>query len=380
MSASTVTVKIPENIKVKLSKMTLDQVLKEVEKAASLELAKDIQVNWNELKNQAQLFLSSVNTLDQEYANTTAALLKQVVANPEIASYANESQKKKEAYYTQSLYMLAASFEDYLSRFREEDKERRMLYVFTNKDGSIVETYEMSLRELILNSDKYGRWADISKKRLTNNGRMSAESNNDGFFDGNHVKTAQKAYEGTFQRLSRYFEVHKTSQKQNGLVLWREQRQWMVGNVVNTGDLKEAYVSFLFSEHTKNDLCSLNAGDKPYYSHDLIGNFYKQYVTKVTNLEAIIEEDVLTTNKQYGVKGRKASLPSFQQYVDVAVIIMSQTGKGLNKNELEKEIDLHFKRGDETKGARNIYSTIEEAIDAGKAIKEELDKVKKKVT
>lgn len=369
-------VNIPEEIKVELSDMTLEEVLKEIENASSEELSKNIKVTWSQMQQQANTFLSSIEALDKEYAHTTAAMLKQVVANPEIASYANQGQKRQEVYYVQSLYMLTARFEDYLSSFREEDKERKIMYVFTNKDASVVESYEMTLRELILNSDKHGRWGDISKVRLTDKDRTNAEANTDGFFDNNHVATAQRAYQGTFQRWSRFFEVHHSSQKQNGLVMWREQKQWMIGNIVNTGDMKEAYVSFLFSQHEQNDLCSLNQGTAPYYSHELIGNFFKNYVNKVTNLEAIIEEDVIATDKQYGVKGRKASLPSLQQYVDVAIMIL-QASSVLTKEELEQEIDIHFKRGDESKGARNIYSTIEESVAAGKILNDELQKMQK---
>jgi len=114
--------------------------------------------------------------------------------------------------------MLAARFEDYLSRFREEDKERSILYVFTSEDGKTVETYELTLRELILNSNKAGRWQDIAKTKLQDNQRINIEKRQ-GFFNGDHVQEAQQAYEGSLNRWLRFFEVHPKSQRQNGLIM-----------------------------------------------------------------------------------------------------------------------------------------------------------------
>lgn len=355
-----VKMEIPDEVMVQLSNISMNQVLKNIEQASASELDKEVKIDWNDLKKEALNFLSTVVSLDKDYVSYTQAQLKQVVQNPQIAPYVNELNATKEKYYVQSLYMLAAKFEDYLSRFREEDKERSMLYVFTSEDGKTVETYEMSFRELILNADKHGRWADISKKRLTNQ-RIHLEDENFGLFDKEHIKEAQSAYEGTLQRYMRYFDVHPKSQKQNALILWKENNEWAMGNLINTGDLKEAYTAYLFSDHQNNLLCAIDEGKPPYYSHEFIGTFYKNYITKVTSLEAILEEDVLTTNKQYGVKGRKASLPSFQQYVDAANLIIAQNIV-ITKEELEKKLDEKFKRGDETKGARNIQMSLEDAI------------------
>lgn len=375
MAQSFIKIQIPEEIKVELSQMTLNEVLKMIEQASAPLLEENVKVSWKELKNQSLKFLSAIETLDNEYANFTASQLKKVVNNPEIASYVNQIQKNKKTYYVQSLYMLAAQFEEYLSKFREEDKKRSTLYVFTNKDGSIIETYEMTFRELILNADKHGRWSDISKIRLTDKDRKTVENN--GLFNDDHIKEAYAAYQGTFNRWSRYFEVHKSTQKQNGLVLWKEQKNWMIGNLVNTGDLKEAYTAFLFTEHNKDLLCAINFGTEPYYSHEFIGTFFKNYINKVTNLEAILEEDVITSDKQYGVKGRKASLPSLQQFIDVATIIVKEKDNILTKEELEQKMDEKFKRGDDSKGARNIYQTLENGIAAEKILKEEFEKIVK---
>jgi len=152
-----------------------------------------------------------------------------------------------------------------------------------------------------------------------------------------------------------------------------------MGNLINTGDLKEAYVAYLFSDHENNLLCGKNKGTEPYYDHDFIGTFYKNYITKVTNLEAILEEDVLTTDKQYGVKGRKASLPSLKQYITTANLIIQQQ-KILTKEELETELNKKFNRGDESKGARNMQMTVEEAFEKGYILKDDFKNLMKGLT
>ena len=351
---------IPDEIQVELSDLTVNEVLKNISEASSLKISKDMEVSWQKLQKEASIFLSSIKSLDSNYEKMTLAELKQVVLNPEIASYADQIQGNREKFYVQSLYMLAARFEDYLSRFRKEDKERSMLYVFTSADGKQVETYEMTLREFIINADKHGRWSDISKKKLTSNNRINKEQ--EGFFSDDHINEAKSAYQGTLNRYMRYFEKHPKKQKQNAMIMWKENKEWMIGNIVNTGDLKEAYVAYLFAEHNKNLLCSLNTGSEPYYEDKFIGSFYKNYVAKVTNLEAILEEDVLTTDKQYGIKGRKASLPSLQQYIDSASLILSQS-KPWTKDQLEEELNIKFKRGDDSKGARNMIIPIKKALE-----------------
>lgn len=368
---------IPDEVKVKLSTMTKQEVLKTIEEATVLELDKNIKISQSKLKNEANIFLSTISSLDKDYSLYTQNQLKRIINNPLIASYANQLQSKKQRLYIQSLYMLAARFEDYLSVFRQEDKERSILYVFTNADGNSVETYELTLRELILNADQAGRQQEISKTKLKGDSRNNLEGK--GLFDEDHVKEAQQAYEGTLQRQYRFFEVHPKNQRQNGLIMQKENNEQAMGNLINTGDLKEAYIAYLFSDHVNNSLCSIsNKGQPIYYSHEFIGAFYRNYITKVTNLPAILEEDVLTTDKQYGVKGARASLPSLQQYIDAASLILKQT-RALSKEQLEKELNIKFKRGDETKGARNLEMTVEEATNAGYFIDKQLKDIQKSI-
>ena len=91
-----VKIEVPDDIKVQLSQMSKNQILKAISEATSLELAKNVKVSWDEMRKEALLFLSSITSLDKEYANFTAMQLKNIVANPEIASYVNQIQGKKE--------------------------------------------------------------------------------------------------------------------------------------------------------------------------------------------------------------------------------------------------------------------------------------------
>lgn len=351
---ATVTFNIPNEIKIKLSPLTKKEILTEIEKATIETVSKDIEISLKELKQQANIFLSSIITLDNDYSSFTQSTLNKIIkSQPEATSYLNQSQMAKERVYTQSLYMLAFRFDEFLSKFRKEDAERRVLYVFENPNGKL-ETYEMSYKELVVNADKRGRLGSISKTRLTSNDRQSIEES--GIFPKKHLEGAQIAYDAVKNRLDRYFEIHE-GQKQNGIIMWKKGRRWMLGNVLNTGDLKEAYTNFLFDEH-ENDLCKVvekNPGQPKYYDHKVVDLFFNNYINKVTNLPAVVEEDIKTTNKQYGIKGKKASLPSLQQYVDIASLII---GDVINKNNVEQIIKETFNKD----SARNISTATDKSI------------------
>jgi hypothetical protein len=74
------------------------------------------------------------------------------------------------------------------------------------------------------------------------------------------------------------------------------------------------------TEHKSNldKLCNCeNIGKEPYYSHELAKTFFNNYISKVTNLPAIVEEDVVSNllmgnsniKAEYMVKGKNFSLP-----------------------------------------------------------------------
>ena len=347
---TTIEINIPNDIDIELPESSKKEVIEELKKATIENLSKDTEISLMQLKKQASIFLSSIKTLDKDYTSFTKATLNKIIkSQPEASLYLNKTQMAKERVYTQSLYMLAFRFDEFLSRFRKED-ERKVLYVFENANGKL-ESYEMSYKELVVNADKKGRINNISKKRLTYNNRTSIESQ--GIVSNNRIEGAQIAYNAVKNRLDRYFESY-SGQKQNGILMWKEGKKWVLGNVLNTGDLKEAYTAFLFSEHDNNlsKVAENNPGNPKYYNHKMVSEFYNNYINKVTNRPAIVEEDVVTTNKQYGIKGKKASLPSLQQYVDIASIVLRGE---INEKNIEQVIKNNFNQN----SARNISVSVE---------------------
>ena len=125
--------------------------------------------------------------------------------------------------------------------------------------------------------------------------------------------------------------------------------------------MKEAYVAALLTHHENNiDAMYKHAlGDPAYYDHDLIRIFFQNYIAKVTNMAAIVEEDVVTSDKQYAVKSAGASLPSFQQYLDTARLISSQKNI-LNAEELSKTIKELYPMNAERNKIRGEINSIAE--------------------
>lgn len=336
--------------------ISVNQVLDELTKATSETLDQNFQVDWNLLKSQAKIFIDSIYKLETEKEMFMTAQLKNILASPEIAPYANAISGEKERFITQSQYMLMARFDEFLSNFRQEELQRSVLFVSTNKENNqILGTFEMSLKELILNADKHGRINNISKLRLTMGDRQSIEDQ-EGAFNQEHVVEAQMAYNGVINRLDEFYKKHKNAQKQGGLLMWKE-KEWKVGTIINTGDIKEAYTSFLLDNH-KNNLCKMAGGVSPFYSHDFIGNFFRNYISKVSNMAAIVEEDILSSNKQFAIKGKKAALPSLQQYLVVANYILSQPNL-LTAEEMNNWIRNYFKQD----ATRNVEYSLKEITD-----------------
>lgn len=103
--------------------------------------------------------------------------------------------------------------------------------------------------------------------------------------------------------------------------------------------MKEAYVAALLTNH-ENKIDALyrhEIGAPSYYDHDLIRIFFEHFIQKVTNKAAIVEEDIVTPDKQYAVKSTGASLPSIQQYLQVAQFVAANAFE-ISVPELEAEI------------------------------------------
>ena len=322
--------------KVQIDEQEVKKVLRLIQEASVGAITKDTKVDWVKLQQAAKDFIFAYNSLDQnEEFYTQEALKQMVLADPNMVPYLNKISGVKQAFLIRSKYLLATQFDEYLNKFREA-LPSSVVYVQSSSDGAISGSYEISMRELILNADKYGR-INISNARLKSGERKSLEENTS-LINEKHVQEASMAYNGTINRLQRFYDVthKKGNAAQGGIILWREGKQWTHGQVTNKGDIKEAYIGFLMSEHI-NELCKKAGGSPPYYSHELIGNFFDAYIANVTNLAAIVEEDIVTKSKQYGIKSRKSQLPSIGQYLETAEWIANQDNY-LTKTEVENWI------------------------------------------
>lgn len=324
------------DVGVQVSEQEIQKVLKLIQEASEGGITSEIKIDWKKLQQAAKNFLFAYNSLEQNEEVYTQNILKEMVlATPEAIPYLNKISGAKEAFLIRAKYLLAIQFDDYLNSFRQA-LPSSAVYVQSSSDGTISGSYEISMRELILNADKYGR-INISNSRLKSGERQSLEESGS-LLDEKHVQEAQMAYTGTINRLQRFYEVanKKGNSAQGGILLWREGKNWAHARITNKGDIKEAYIGFLMSEHI-NNLCKQAGGNPPYYNHLFIGSFFDNYIANVTNLAAIVEEDILTKTKQYGVKSRKAQLPSLGQYIETAEWVASQENY-LSKEEVENWI------------------------------------------
>ena len=243
-------------------------------------------------------------------------------------------ENQKQDYYFKTLYKIAFKFDDYLTKFLKV-QPKAALFVKETEQG--LETYELTMNELAELADQKG---SLKQENLTEEYKKNIKES---LIDKKHAEYSLASYVGTSNRLNRFFEVVKARRKQNGILLFKQNSHWIGARVLNKGDLKEAYVSLLLSSHKEKLQCSLETypeGTNPYYSHELISYFFYNYVKKVTNLAAIIQEDVATKDKQYAVKGTGASLPGLNQYIKMAEFIRFTSFDAISKFDEKGILDI----------------------------------------
>ena len=246
-----------------------------------------------------------------------------------------EYNRKKQLFFEQlanlhKIYPIAFDFDDVFTRYRGE-LPKQVAYVVIVK--GVPKTYVMSLTELAEKASLQNR-IFISEKKLQAEQKQvleeillqNAHSLTSQQEMEEHIDYAKAAYTGTYNRLQRFLQVRKQYQAQGMLLLFKVGNIWEIARVINIGDVKEAYVAALMSEHKKDCLCINGAKGFPdYYDHNLIQMFFLKYIHNVTNRPAIIEEDVRGLGFQFAVKGRGANLPSLEQYVNAAREVMRHT-------------------------------------------------------
>lgn len=343
--------------------------------------------NFSKLVFDANEFLNvyTEETARINNANFLIAQNKETMKNyPERASECEKVIKAQRPIRTTSLrriYKYAFTFEEELNGFLYGDKfPRSGLYVFENKDTHELTTYEMTMMEMAERITYEGK-ISLSKSALRKfskeTERLTMEEREKEKNEGYRVEMARAAYVGSSNRLDVYYarlaeESGKDLQKQGGLLGWKTGSKWKFMRVTNAGDMKEAYVSMLFDVHLKQ----MGIGSVPYYSHELIETYALNYLSKVDNLPAILEEDVISLSDgvQYGIKSNKASMPSLGQYVTAAEIVKrSFANPTVTRKKIAEEIHSNYGQ----RVQRNVVIEGNNAID--KATEEVMKYIERKV-
>ena len=332
----------------------LEQALKD---AATEEGMQAIQVDWQVLKTQAMHFLKQYENLEKAQNMKKLRNLQSLINNPEAANYIKMKQKH-DVFYVKAKYLLAFQFDNAVNKF-VQGLPKEAVYVFEDKKTGKVSTYKMSMTELAKHANAAGRlFVGITKLKAEE--RKSIEEDEKSGIDEEHIAKARAAYMGVTARLNRYYEKKREGmsaesaskmQQQGGILMWKMGRDWTLARVLNKGDIKEAYAAALLSKHkTQEDkLYNAGIGEPDYYSHELISSFYESYITSVTNQAAIAGEDIIGDEAQYGVKSVGATMPSLNQYLEVAKWVTSRDSV-FTVEELKSFIEEKYDEG----AARNI--------------------------
>lgn len=312
---------------------------KQLKLATEQSISENIQISYQQLQLAANNFLKAYDILIKNEDNFNRQYLKNLINNPESSSYIKGLRGGKAAYFMRAKYLLAFDFDDKLNKFLEE-LPKSVLYVYDDGQGG-ASTYEMSMIEMAKRASAEGR-LNVSKNQLTAESRQSLEESNE-LINSLHIQKAQSAYSGAISRLNQFYKKAGYNQKQGGLLMWKQNKEWVISRVSNAGDLKEAYVSALMTQHKSNldKLVNDTMGAPAYYDDELIADFFHSYIANVTNKPAIIEEDIITDYMQYGVKSSKAQMPSLQQYINVATMIKNKTNF-FTKEEIRADIEKEY--------------------------------------
>lgn len=357
----------------------IDKLYDELLRLAKEGFEEKSEVEWKDLKKAAQDFLKNMDNIHKVFEQKETSRLKAMMQNPLNANKIFDTSKEERTLLLKSKYLLAFSFDAKVKKFFNQLPSKALfVYEFKDDKGKFnLKTEEMDLTKLIsliTAEGEIGRLyssattlsesdqeKEIVEKRLQEKGQEE------------HLNHARIAYIGTYNRLQRFFERRKAAGKgiyinqegkevnkthQGGIILWKIQRQWMLGKVANFGDLKEAYATLLMTNH-QHDLLTNTLGDAPYYEHELIGKFFEKYIHNVTNKAAIFGEDINFGDAKYqwSVKSYKAQMPSLKQYINAATLIKNSGDEPLGFKEFEKKLytDEEFRKDFPKERHRNKF-------------------------
>lgn len=337
-----------ENIQNVFTQEDADFINEELIKATSDEAAGEIDLDWQQLQIAAKKFLLAYQKLDkaENLVKTKAisAIMQDTLNNTSIPAALHFSNDKSKVFFTRAKYTLAFAFDEKVAKFRGQ-VAKSAVYVHYDSKKKQLSSFELPLVRMAQMINEDARLMQITPGKLRNEGAIQLEKDKDAFPNQQHLTEAQSAYMGTKARLMQFYFRSNAgwNQRKNGILMWKESSKWTLANVNSFGDMKEAYVAALMTKHTaKMDAMYKHAiGAPAYYDHELIKIFFENYISKVTNMAAIVEEDVVTKEGQYAVKSTGAGMPSMGQYLWTAQWI-SQQKKEFSKKKLENAIRKEY--------------------------------------
>ena len=345
------------------SKDIVEEIQEDLIKLATEGIQQETISSFKDLKEEAFSFLNKMDNLYKVFEQNQLNKLKQMAQNAENSKKIFDTTKKDKDLLLRSKYLLAFSFDAKVKNFLGQVPSKALyVHTFIDKETNHLDlqTEEMDLTDLIsLLTSTTGSTGNEIGKLISKSGELPKDQTEEGKLlnqdNGKlekHVEHARIAYIGTYNRLQRFFERRKAAGKdtyinkkgeekkktrQGGIILWKLQKAWTVGKVSNEGDLKEAYVKLLMAKH-ENDLVTSVTGKSPFYNHELVGQFFQNYIWNVTNKSAILEEDVVGENSQWAVKSYNASMPSLKQYITAARAIINADPKNVYDAETLKAL------------------------------------------
>ena len=257
-------------------------------------------------------------------------------------------------------YLSAFKFAEYVHQYLGQPLSKALV-VIDGDDGKPY-TVEISLIELVKAAGSAGhihqKWVkDIigvsETKTVEELSKEAAFKEQD-----DHLKKLRKAY-SFVQNNMRYVEQTRTKIKdgkeievtggQYYIKLYNNNNDWRTYNIINQGDLKEAYAAALMRQHQDNitdlgekvdHIClpDIQGDASDNYKEDriLASEFFHNYIALVDNKGALLGEDIMLKDVQYAVKAADATMPKLGQYIRAAQAILA------SKDNLEEGIKEYF--------------------------------------
>lgn len=361
----------------------LESLAGSLQKDIKKDMFKDITENekYQALYNSANEFYNNIIKLSQTSTQSLNAFSKN--KNNHIGSMTSGYEVR--TIRLRLAYLSAFKFAEYVHQYLGQPLSKALV-VIDGDDGKPY-TVEISLIELVKAAGSAGHihqeWVKdiigVSKtKTVEELSKEAAFKEQD-----DHLKKLRKAY-SFVQNNMRYVEQTRTKRRdgkevevtggQYYIKLYNNNNDWRTYNIINQGDLKEAYAAALMRQHQDNitdlgekvDYICLpdiqgDTSDKYKEDRILASEFFHNYIALVNNKKALLGEDIILKDVQYAVKAADATMPKLGQYIRAAQVILA------SKDNLEKGIKAYFDKETNKKAAlRNklVETEIKAVTDA----------------